>query len=249
MERQELISSFRSVPPGQRVFTAIDVPSAEEALKLADSLGPDARYVKVGMQLFTAAGPDIVRALVDRGLEVFLDLKYHDIPNTVAGAVRSAAKLGVSFLTLHAGGGSKMLAAAADAAREAAAAGDHRPALLAVTVLTSLSLEELDEVAPGGGGLEQRIPRLARVAWDAGCDGIVCSPADLPALRSDLGHDILAVTPGVRPAGAATDDQQRFTTPAQALASGADFLVVGRPITRASNPAEALAAIAKELSQ
>jgi len=249
MDRHELLRSLRDIPVGHRVFTALDVPDAAAALALADRLGPDARYVKVGMELFTAAGPDVVHALIGRGLEVFLDLKYHDIPNTVAGAVRSAARLGVSFLTLHAGGGRAMMAAAAQAAQAAEAAGNRRPVLLAVTILTSLSLEELDEVAPGGGGLEVRIPRLAKAARDSGCDGIVCSPADLPVLRRDVGNDILAVTPGVRPAGTSVDDQHRITTPAQARDSGADFLVVGRPITRASDPAQALAAIAKELSE
>lgn len=248
MEANALVSDLRRRPPGERLFTALDVPDAAAALALADRLGPGARCVKVGMQLFTAAGPAVVHALRDRGLEVFLDLKYHDIPNTVAGAVRSAAALGVDYLTLHAGGGRRMLEAAAAAAREAEAAHGRRPALLAVTVLTSLTLEELDAVAPGGGPLADRIVRLARTAGAAGCDGVVCSPADLPVLRREVGDALLKVTPGVRPAGAARGDQRRVTTPAEARAAGADFLVVGRPVTGAPDPAAALAAIAKELS-
>lgn len=248
MERNDLVAEMRRRPAGERVFTALDVPDAEAALALAGRLGPAARYVKVGMQLFTAAGPAVVRALRERGLEVFLDLKYHDIPNTVAGAVRAAAALDVAFITLHAGGGRRMLEAAAAAAREAAAPTGRRPALLAVTVLTSLTLDELDEVAPGGGPLADRIPRLARVAAAAGCDGVVCSPADLPVLRRETGDDLLKVTPGVRPAGADHGDQRRVATPAEARAAGADFLVVGRPVAGAPDPAAALAAIAKELT-
>ncbi|HRX51566.1 MAG TPA: orotidine-5'-phosphate decarboxylase [Candidatus Krumholzibacteria bacterium] len=248
MEANALVTELRRRPAGERVFTALDVPDAGAALALAERLGPAARSVKVGMQLFTAAGPDVVRALRARGLEVFLDLKYHDIPNTVAGAVRSAAALGVEYLTLHAGGGRRMLEAAVAAAREAEAEHGRRPVLLAVTVLTSLTLEDLDEVAPGGGPLPDRLARLARTAAAAGCDGLVCSPADLPLLRDAVGDALLKVTPGVRPAGGDLGDQRRVTTPAQALAGGADFLVVGRPITGAPDPAAALAAIAKELS-
>jgi len=248
MEANPIVTDLRRLPPGERVFTALDVPDAAAALDLADRLGPLARYVKVGMQLFTAAGPEGVRALRARGLEVFLDLKYHDIPNTVAGAVRAAAALDVAFLTLHAGGGRRMLEAAAAAAREAGTERGRRPALLAVTVLTSLTLDELDEVAPGGGPLEARIPRLARAAAAAGCDGVVCSPADLPVLRREVGDALLKVTPGVRPAGADRGDQRRVTTPTEARDAGADFLVVGRPVPGAPDPAAALAAIVKELS-
>jgi len=250
MERSELIASLRGRPPRDRIITALDVPSAEAARTLAAALGPEGRFVKVGMELFTAAGPAVVHELADAGKEIFLDLKYMDIPNTVAGAVRAAAGLGVSMLTLHAHGGRRMLEAAVEAAATAPPGPlGRRPALLAVTVLTSLTEAELDEAAPGGGPLPGRIERLARLARDAGCDGVVCSPADLPALRGALGDDLLAVTPGVRPAAAAADDQRRTATPAAALAAGADFLVIGRPITRAEDPGAALRRISEELSR
>ncbi len=250
MQRRELLSRLRAAPAPERIITALDLPVAAEALDLAARLGPAARTVKVGMELFTAAGPDVVRDLTARGLEIFLDLKYMDIPNTVAGAVRAAAGLGVSMLTLHAHGGRRMLEAAVEAAATAPPGPlGRRPALLAVTVLTSLTEAELDEAAPGGGPLPGRIERLARLARDAGCDGVVCSPADLPALRGALGDDLLAVTPGVRPAAAAADDQRRTATPAAALAAGADFLVIGRPITRAEDPGAALRRISEELSR
>lgn len=249
MERTDLIASLRRHPPQDRIITAVDVPDIESAGLLADSLGPDGRFVKVGMELFTAAGPAAVAVMNAAGKEVFLDLKYMDIPNTVAGAVRSAAGLGVSMLTLHAHGGRRMLAAAAEAAREAPTGpSGRRPALLAVTVLTSFSAAEYAEVAPGGESLGDRIVRLARLARDSGCDGVVCSPADLPALRDAVGDDLLAVTPGVRPAAAAADDQRRTTTPAEAVAAGADFLVIGRPITRAPDPGAALRNIRKEIA-
>lgn len=239
--------TLRRLPRNRRVITALDVPDAETALALAARLGDDGRLVKVGMELFTAAGPDVVARLRELGREIFLDLKYKDIPNTVSGAVASACRLGVSMLTLHADGGRRMLEAAVEAADRAAADGHARPALLAVTVLTSLSQEEAEEVAPGGGAMPERIVRLARLARDAGCDGIVCSPKDLTALRRDVGPELLAITPGVRPAGAAGDDQRRVATPAAAVADGADFLVVGRPVTRADDPARALADITREI--
>jgi len=249
MNRTTLIAKLRETPCTGRVITALDVPDITAAEVLNGRLGPLARWVKVGMELFTAAGPKVVEDLHEAGRDIFLDLKYMDIPNTVAGAVRSACALDVGMLTLHASGGRRMLEAAADAARQSAGPDGRRPALLAVTVLTSFTLQELDEVAPGGGAMSERIVRLATVARDSGCDGVVCSPADLPALRSALGDDILAVTPGVRPAAATgSDDQRRTATPASAVADGADFLVVGRPITQADDPTAALAAIAKEMS-
>ncbi len=248
MERSELIASLRGRPPRDRIITALDVPSAEAARTLAAALGPEGRFVKVGMELFTAAGPAVVHELADAGKEIFLDLKYMDIPNTVAGAVRSAATLGVSLLTLHAHGGRRMLEAAAAAARETPPGPlGRRPALLAVTVLTSFSPAEYAEVVPGAD-LSARIVDLARLARDSGCDGVVCSPADLPALREAVGDEILAVTPGVRPAAAGADDQRRTATPAAAMAAGSDFLVIGRPITRAPDPGTALLDIRKELT-
>lgn len=238
---------LRRAPLSQRVITALDLPDAASAVALASRLGDSGRFVKVGLELFTAEGPAVIARLRETGREVFLDLKYKDIPNTVSGAVAAACRLGVSLLTLHADGGRRMIEAAVEAAERASGGGASRPALLAVTVLTSLAPEEDEEVAPGGGSIAERIVRLARLASDAGCDGVVCSPVDLPALRREIGPEILAVTPGVRPANAAGDDQRRVATPAAAMAAGADFLVIGRPITRADDPARAIEDITREL--
>ncbi|MDO9694025.1 MAG: orotidine-5'-phosphate decarboxylase [Candidatus Latescibacteria bacterium] len=246
MNREQLLASLRGAPVAERVITALDVADRGAALRLAAALGPRGRLVKVGLELFTAAGPAVVADLRAAGRDVFLDLKLKDIPNTVAGAVRAACALDVSLLTLHADGGRRMLQAAAEAAR-AGAAGGRRPALLAVTVLTSLGADELEETAPGGGTPAERVVRLARLAWEAGCDGVVCAPPDLRDLRAALGPEILAVTPGVRPAGAGGDDQRRVATPAAAFADGADYLVVGRPVTGAADPGAALHAITEEL--
>jgi len=205
--------------------------------------------VKVGLELFSAAGPPVVTALRGLGRDVFLDLKYHDIPNTVAAAARQASRLGASLCTIHAANGRAALQAAAAAlADEPPGPSGQRPALLAVTVLTSLSAADLDEVAPGGGSLADRLARLATLAWESGCDGLVCSAADLPDLRRVLGPEPLVVTPGIRPAAGAADDQKRVATPRQAAAAGADFLVIGRPVTQAPDPAAALAAIAAEFA-
>jgi orotidine-5'-phosphate decarboxylase len=249
MERDALLNALRAVPWHQRVITALDVPDAEAALTLADRLGGDARFVKVGLELFGAVGPTVVRALRQDGRQVFLDLKFHDIPNTVAGAARAAARLDVAFLTIHASAGRRAIAAARDALLEVPASDrDHRPALLGVTVLTSLDGDDLRELAPGAGSPAAQVVRLGRLAWESGCDGLVCSAADLDRLRAELGPEPLVVTPGVRPAGAARDDQRRVTTPADARAAGTDFLVVGRPVTGADDPAAALSAIARELA-
>ncbi len=249
MDRTDLITALRALPAGKRVITALDVPGQEQALDLAARLGPAGGFVKVGLELFSAAGPEVIRRLHELRRDVFLDLKYHDIPNTVASAARIAATLGASLCTMHAGNGRAAMTAAAEALAEVA---DHpltgrRPALLAVTVLTSLSEAGMQEVSPSADELPDRIERMARLAWQSGCDGLVCSAADLPRLRAVIGPEPLVVTPGIRPAGAATDDQHRVTTPRQAMDAGADFLVIGRPITKAADPAAALAAIAAEL--
>jgi len=248
MERSALLAALRARPTRGRVITALDVDAAGRALALAGRLGPEGRLVKVGLELFSAAGPPVVRELRGAGHDVFLDLKWHDIPQTIAGAARAAAALGATFVTVHAAAGRRGLAAAAEALAAAARDG-ARPALLAVTVLTSLSPEELDEVAPSPEPLSARVARLARLAWDCGCDGVVCAAPDLPRLRQEVGPEPLAVTPGIRPAAGATDDQRRVATPAAALAAGADFLVVGRPITGAADPAAALREITKELPE
>jgi orotidine-5'-phosphate decarboxylase len=248
MDRETLLRTLRALPARDRVITALDVPTAEEAMALAGRLGDDARFVKVGLELFSAAGPTVVQLLQGRGKRIFLDLKYNDIPNTVAGAARVAGRLGVSLVTMHAGCGRAAMSAAAEALAQAEPGPDGlRPALLAVTVLTSLGPEDLQETGPGPDDVPARVERLARLAWESGCDGLVCSAADLPALRGALGPEPLAVTPGIRPAGGDVQDQKRVATPAGAMRDGADFLVVGRPITRADDPAGAHAAIAAEL--
>lgn len=252
MERTELLARLRDLPANRRIITALDLPTADRALDLAGSLGVDGGFVKVGLELFSAAGPEVVARLREARRDVFLDLKYHDIPNTVASAARQAVRLGASLCTIHASAGRSALMAAAKALREeplpAHAPDGRRPALLAVTVLTSLTEEEIQEVRPSQDGLQQNVERLAALAWDCGCDGLVCSAADLPRLREKVGPEPLAVTPGIRPAGAAVGDQHRVATPASAVAAGADFLVIGRPITQADDPAAALAAIANEIA-
>lgn len=247
MDRSRLIAQLRAVPVRRRIITALDMPSGREAVSLAASMGRGDHFVKVGLELFSAAGPEVVQKLQAMNRRVFLDLKYHDIPNTVASAARVAADLGVAMCTVHASAGRGALTAAADAL--AGISSDRRPALLAVTVLTSLSEPELAEACPSADTLADRIDHLARLAWDCGCDGLVCSAADLPRLRAAVGPEPLVVTPGIRPAGSAVHDQHRIATPGAALAAGADFLVIGRPITRADDPAAALAAIADEMAQ
>jgi orotidine-5'-phosphate decarboxylase len=194
------------------------------------------------MQLYTAEGPQVVRDLCAAGKQVFLDLKYHDIPNTISAAVREAAQLGVKMLTVHAAGGSKMLRAAVDAARDIRA----ETKIVAVTVLTSMDAADLGETGVQAAVLDQVI-RLGSIALDAGCDGLVSSAQEIKALRARFGDDFLAVTPGVRPAGAAHGDQARVVTPAEALAAGATCIVVGRPITAARDPAYAARQILHEL--
>jgi orotidine-5'-phosphate decarboxylase len=218
--------------PRENLIVALDVSTAAEAQRIVALVGDSALTYKVGMQLYTAEGPQLVRDLVASGRRVFLDLKYHDIPNTVAAAVRQAAQLGVSMLTVHATGSGKMLRAAADAARAA------NPALivLAVTVLTSLDEADLEQVGVQGTVVDE-VLRLAALALESGCQGIVASGREASALRKNLGNDFVIVTPGVRPAGAGHGDQARVLTPAEAIVAGANYIVVGRPITEAADPA------------
>jgi len=227
-------------PMKDRLIVALDVPNARAAQDMVGRIGEAAVFYKVGLQLFTAEGPSIVRELIASGRRVFLDLKLHDIPNTVAHAVKSAAALGAHMLTVHAGGGSDMLRAAVEAA-------DHRLKLLAVTVLTSMDQEDLNEIAIAGT-IQTHVLHLAELARRAGCDAVVSSPLEIRALRKFLGPDFGIVIPGVRPAGAATHDQQRTATPAQTIADGASHIVVGRPITQAHDPAQAARAIIEEMS-
>ena len=220
---------------------ALDVPDAGRALDLVDRLGDSCRWLKVGMELYYAAGNPLLETLRSRGYRIFLDLKLHDIPNTVAGGVHSAAKAGAELLTVHASGGGAMLRAAADAAKEPGA-----PRLLAVTVLTSMDAAELPAVGVAGSPADQ-VLRLARLAKDSGINGMVCSAEEVATLRTELGSEAMLVVPGIRPSGAAADDQRRVATAGEAIARGASMLVVGRPITRASNPADAARTILEEI--
>ncbi len=226
--------------PRDRLIVALDVPDAATAHALAGRLAGEVGMVKVGSQLFTAAGPDVVRALIAGGHRVMLDLKFHDIPNTVAGAVASAAGLGVSLLTIHGAGGPAMIEAAAKAARGTTAR------VLAITVLTSLDAAALEAIGLAGG-IDGAVARLAALAQDAGADGVVASPREAAALRAARGPRFLIVTPGIRPAGAAMGDQSRAATPGAALSAGADYVVVGRPITEAADPVAAARAIVREM--
>ena len=233
-----------SLGPRDRLIVALDVPGLAEAERVIEPLAGVVSTFKVGSQLFTAAGPGAVELVRKRGGRVFLDLKYHDIPAQVAGAVREAARLGVTLLTVHASGGTAMLRAAA----EAAAAGGHdRPRVLAVTVLTSLDRATLHRELQTPVAVEGQVVHFAGLARDAGCDGVVAAPREAARLRAMLGRNWLIVTPGIRPAGAAAGDQVRVATPAVACRAGADYLVVGRPITGAADPAAAAAAIITEI--
>ena len=232
------------------ILVALDVPSPAEALALAQTLRGEVGGFKIGKQLFTAAGPDIVRALTSKGDRVFLDLKFHDIPNTVAGAVKSACGLGVWMVNVHASGGRAMMEAARRAADESAAAGGVKPLVIAVTVLTSLSAADLNSVGVSASPLDQAV-RLAELARTAGLDGVVASPQETAAIRKTCGPDFAIVTPGIRGGGAQSspDDQQRTLTPAQAIAAGSSYLVIGRPITGAKDPKQAARAIAEEVGR
>ena len=224
-----------------KIVVALDFPSADKALALAGQLDPNACRVKVGKELFTRSGPETVRKLVDQGFDVFLDLKYHDIPNTVARACAAAADLGVWMVNVHASGGRKMM----EAAREALS-GDDAPLLIAVTVLTSMDQSDLMELNVADTPANQ-VLRLAQLAESSGMDGVVCSPQEIALLREKISSDFKLVTPGIRPAGSATGDQKRIMTPAQAVETGSDWLVIGRPITAAEDPLAALQAINQEL--
>ncbi|MDA0675273.1 MAG: orotidine-5'-phosphate decarboxylase [Proteobacteria bacterium] len=227
-----------------RLYVALDTADLDRAVSLARALQGVAGGVKLGKEFFTAHGPRGVERVAETGLPVFLDLKFHDIPNTVAGAVRAALKLKLRMLNVHAGGGSAMMAAAARAAAEA---GEGRPLMLAVTVLTSLDDADLASVGVPGGAAQQ-VLHLARLARDSGLDGVVCSPLEAAALRTALGDRFALVVPGVRPTWAAADDQKRITTPAEAIREGAHYLVVGRPITGADDPAAAARRVVEEIA-
>jgi orotidine-5'-phosphate decarboxylase len=227
-----------------RVIVALDTPELAQAEALVDRLAGVVAHFKVGSALFTAAGPAAVEMVRRRGGQVFLDLKYHDIPATVSSAVQAAARLGVGLLTVHASGGSAMLRTAVEAAR---AAGSARPRIVAVTVLTSVDRATLHREVGVPVAVEGHAVRLAGLAQEAGCDGVVASPREAARLRAILGPTALIVTPGIRPSGSGADDQVRTATPAVAIRAGADYLVVGRPITGAADPVAAAHAILAEL--
>jgi orotidine-5'-phosphate decarboxylase len=232
------------VKPSDRIFVALDTTDLDRALMLGRDLAGLVGGIKVGKEFFTALGPDGVRAIADLGMPVFLDLKFHDIPATVTGAIRAACTLKPFMLNVHATGGAAMLRAASDAAGD----GADRPLVLAVTVLTSLGDDDLEAIGVAGSSGTQ-VLRLARLARDNGIDGVVCSAREVEVLRKELGPDFKLVVPGIRPEWAAADDQKRITTPADAVALGADYLVIGRPITGADDPADAARRIAGELDQ
>ncbi len=238
-------SALSQVNPAQnRLIVALDVPTPAQARELASSLTGVCRWVKVGLELYLAAGNEIVEELAAQGFSVFLDLKFHDIPNTVAGAVRSAAATGASLLTVHASGGPAMLSAAAEATR----AVKNPPQLLAVTVLTSMDSPQLTAIGVPASPAEQ-VLRLARLAQSSGIDGLVCSAEEVRMLRQQLGAETRLVTPGIRPAGSSANDQRRAATPEAAIRAGASALVVGRPITQAPDPAAAAQAIVDEIAR
>ena len=226
----------------ERLIVALDFPDAGAALRWVERLDGQCRWFKVGLELFLSEGESIVHELKGRGFQVFLDLKLHDIPNTVASAVRSVSKYGASLLTVHAAGGAAMLRAAAEAASQLADA----PTLLAVTVLTSMNADDLAGVGVDAP-VEQQVLRLGRLALDAGIPALVCSSEELVRLRAELGDEPLLVVPGIRPIGTALGDQSRVATAAAAIACGASMLVVGRPITRSENPAAAFAAMLSDM--
>jgi orotidine-5'-phosphate decarboxylase len=230
--------------PRERLIVALDVSSAEAARKIVAAVGDSVPTFKVGMQLYTAEGPAIVRELVSSGRRVFLDLKYHDIPSTVAAAVREAAKLGVSMLTVHASGSGKMLRGAVDAAQTV----NPKLIVLGVTVLTSMDEVELGTIGIRGAVVDQ-VLRLGALAISNGCKGLVSSAREAPALREEFGWNFAIVTPGVRLAGSGHDDQSRVVTPAEAIAAGASHIVVGRPITAAADPAAEARAILGQIGQ
>jgi orotidine-5'-phosphate decarboxylase len=225
-----------------KVIVALDFDSGKKTLTLVDQLDPSMCRLKVGKELFTRTGPQLVKHLTDGGYDVFLDLKFHDIPNTVANACASAAELGVWMVNVHAQGGPTMMAAALEALKKF----ERRPLLIAVTILTSLTEADMDAVGLQGNA-EENVLRLAKLTEKTGLDGIVCSPWEVLTLRNEVSEKFKLVTPGIRPTGSSRDDQARVMTPRSALSAGSDYIVIGRPITQARNPKAALQAILTEI--
>jgi len=227
------------------IIVALDYNNAKDALNFVDQIDPTLCQLKVGKELFTVAGPDLVRKLGNQGYRIFLDLKYHDIPNTVAQACVAAADLGVWMMNVHALGGSRMMEAASEALSRL---GNERPLLIAVTILTSMSDDDLAEIGIQASAANQ-VLTLSQLAKKAGCDGVVCSAREASKLRQTNGDNFLLVTPGIRPKGSDTGDQRRIMTPEQALQNGSNYLVIGRPVTQADNPIEALQLINTQITQ
>ena len=249
MDRIQLIAKLRDLPAGRRIITALDVPTMDQALSIAERLGADGGFVKVGLELYSAAGPEVVHRLKNMDRDIFLDLKYHDIPNTVARATVEACRLGVKMVNVHALGGPTMMRETVAAVNQYCATEKiERPILLAVTILTSSDQETLQAVGIDRS-VEEMVLRLAQLAQQSGFDGVVASPREVPLIRRACGNDFVIVTPGVRPAFASVDDQKRITVPAEAIAAGADYLVVGRPIANAVDPREAATVILEEMAQ
>ena len=230
----------------KRILVALDYPTADQAMAMAQQLDPEVCRVKVGKELFTRCGPGIVESLHGLGFDLFLDLKFHDIPNTVAKACAAAAELGVWMVNVHASGGRRMMEAAREAV-ERSSASDQRTKLIAVTVLTSMERSDLQEIGLDIDPLDQ-VKRLAALTQSSGLDGVVCSAQEASALRAQAGEGFELITPGIRPANAEKGDQRRVMTPAEAIAAGSTYLVVGRPITGAADPAASAAAIQAEVS-
>ena len=226
-----------------KIIVALDFPSQDPALALADQLDPAKCRLKVGKELFTRSGPDLVKALQSRGFDIFLDLKFHDIPNTTSAAVAAAAELGVWMVNVHASGGEKMMVACRERLESF---GNDRPLLIAVTVLTSMSDEDLAGIGIASSA-EAHVSRLATLTKNSGLDGVVCSAQEAPRLKAEQGSDFQLITPGIRPLTADKGDQQRIMTPTDALKAGSDYLVIGRPITQAPDPLAALKAIYAEV--
>ncbi|MFP4082374.1 MAG: orotidine-5'-phosphate decarboxylase [Candidatus Aminicenantes bacterium] len=235
----------RAQDTARKIIVALDVEEKEEALSLVKEL-PKAEIFKVGLRLFTAQGPSLLQEIHNFKKKIFLDLKFHDIPNTVEGAVAAAVNHGVHMLTLHSSGGKEMMAKAVEAARKKGKKREARPLLLAVTILTSLKDDQLKDIGMTASPKGQ-VLRLAKLAREAGMDGVVCSPQEIEFIKEGLGRDLLVVTPGIRPSWAAAQDQKRIMSPSLALKKGADYLVIGRPIIKDSSPARAFLKICEEL--
>jgi orotidine-5'-phosphate decarboxylase len=234
----------------ERIIIALDVPTFAATADLMDKLGDRARSLKVGSQLFTSVGPDIIREIKRRGKKLFLDLKFHDIPNTVARASEAATELGVDIFNVHVSGGLEMMRDAAQATKaKASELGIEKPIVLGVTILTSIDETMFQSVLGTGNSLKDQIVHMAKLAQQAGLDGVVASPQEIRLIREACGEDFVVLTPGVRPEWASSDDQKRTMTPVGAFKAGADYVVIGRPIYRAPEPADALARILEQLEE